>query len=129
MLPERQRDAATVRAARRTRRRWRFTPRFYRLVAAFMAGYVLLAYWHGYARITAVRRQIEDVRHQLAALEARNRQLRATVAWLSSDEYVERVAREKLGLVRPGETRFVLTQPGASPSSNQPVAAPPAAQP
>ncbi|NMB39673.1 MAG: septum formation initiator family protein, partial [Firmicutes bacterium] len=30
----------------------------------------------------------------------------------SSPDYIEQVAREELGLVKPGEIRYIISQPG-----------------
>ena len=37
-------------------------------------------------------------------------QIREEIERHRSEEYIERVAREKLGLVKPGETRFIISE-------------------
>lgn len=55
-------------------------------------------------RSLALRRQIEELRQE-------NNRLAAEVAALRSDpRAVERIAREELGLARPGETVFVIRE-------------------
>ncbi len=46
--------------------------------------------------------------------ELRLDELKKEIDAASTNEYVERAAREKLGLVKPGETLYVVTQPDAS---------------
>lgn len=57
------------------------------------------------------RRSVEATQQQLTALEEENRQLDADIAALSTDEEIERVARDQYGLVRPGETGYVVVSP------------------
>jgi cell division protein FtsB len=57
------------------------------------------------------RRSVEATRQQLTALEQENRQLEGDIAALQTDEEVERVARDQYGLVRPGETGYVVVSP------------------
>jgi cell division protein DivIC len=56
----------------------------------------------------------DDIRQ----LERRYERLTALKDYLNSDEYIEAVAREQLGLVRRGETGFVAiaTQPSPAPA-------------
>ncbi len=57
------------------------------------------------------RRAVEEGRQQLTALEEENRRLEDDVAALYTDEEIERVARDQYGLVRPGETGYVIVSP------------------
>jgi cell division protein FtsL len=50
---------------------------------------------------------------QVAELEAQNAQLLADIAKLRDPTYLERVARECLGMVRPGEIALVMEPGGA----------------
>jgi len=43
-----------------------------------------------------------------AALAAQIAQLKDEIAFAQTDEYVERVARDELGLIQPGEVRYVI---------------------
>lgn len=95
------------------KRRWRLTPRFWAILFGGLAVYVFFAYWVGYAKIRSLRQQIAEVEHQIQAMQMRNQQLRDEIERVQSDAYTERVAREKLGLVKPGETPFVVAKPVA----------------
>lgn len=55
-------------------------------------------------RIAATRAEIQELRRDAD-------QLAALVAWLDSDAYIERIAREDLGMVRPGEESFGVHAP------------------
>ncbi len=55
-------------------------------------------------------------RHQLAELDAANRQLARRVAALKDPATIERLARANYGLVRPGEKAYVLLPPASGPT-------------
>ncbi len=58
------------------------------------------------------RNQLSDLQRQTAFLEEQNRLLQRRVALLHDPEYLERLARECLGMVRPGEIGFVVVPKG-----------------
>ena len=64
-----------------------------------------------YRQILDSQRQLNTARAELADLEADNARLAADVAALGTDAEIEKLAREKLGYVRPGETAFVVLDP------------------
>ena len=64
-----------------------------------------------YRQILDSHQRVDSARSQLAALEADNKRLAADVAALETDSEVEKLAREKLGYVRPGETAYVVVDP------------------
>jgi cell division protein FtsL len=64
-----------------------------------------------FRQIIADRRSVSLAQEQLLALREENARLGAEVAALSSDAEVERLAREQFGLVRPGETAYVVIAP------------------
>ena len=64
-----------------------------------------------YRQIIDSQRQVATAQDRLAALEAENQELEADVAALNTDAEIEKLAREKLGYVRPGETGFVVLDP------------------
>ena len=55
----------------------------------------------------AQRTQIADLQHQTATLTHDNQMLLNQVNKLSDPKELERIARECLGMVRPGETAFM----------------------
>jgi cell division protein FtsB len=60
----------------------------------------------------------DRLQSEIDDLETRYERLRALDDYLNSDEYIEAVAREQLGLVKPGETAFIAipTQPSPTPA-------------
>lgn len=66
-----------------------------------------------YRQIIDSNRQVSSAQAELAALEADNEVLAADVAALETPEEIEKLAREKLGYARPGETAYVVLDPPA----------------
>jgi cell division protein FtsB len=64
-----------------------------------------------YRQILDSQRQVNSARAELASLEEENERLAADVNALQTDEEIEKLAREKLGYVRPGETAYVVLDP------------------
>ncbi len=64
-----------------------------------------------YQQILESQRQVEAARAELTALEEENARLEADVAALQTDAEIEKLAREKLGYVRPGERAYVVLDP------------------
>ncbi|MDK2784642.1 MAG: hypothetical protein PWQ41_295 [Bacillota bacterium] len=54
-----------------------------------------------------LRAKLERVNKEIAATQQRTEELRREIEYLKSDAYVEKVAREELGLVKPGEIIFM----------------------
>jgi cell division protein FtsB len=55
--------------------------------------------------------RVDDLEVKAAALEAENEKLRQRREDLTDEEYVELLAREQQGLVRPGEIAYTLVPP------------------
>jgi len=61
------------------------------------------------------RAQLADLQHRQAALTEQNRVLQLRVADLSDPLTLERLARECLGMVQPGEIGFAAIPKGRAP--------------
>ena len=64
-----------------------------------------------YRQIIDSQRQVTSAQERLANLESENQALQGDVVALNTDDEVEKLAREKLGYVRPGETGYVVLDP------------------
>lgn len=58
-----------------------------------------------------VRREVEAAREEIGALRARNLALQAELSSGRLDEETERIAREELSLVKPGDRAVILIWP------------------
>jgi len=69
----------------------------------------------GYARIEKLERELAQIEEANRALDRENESLRRQIQAFHSDpEYIEKVARDELGMVGPDETIFQF------PESDQP---------
>jgi len=80
-------------------------------LAALIAVVVTAAGIFPFRQIIADRRSVALAQEKLLALREENRLLETEVAALQTDAEVERLAREQFGLVRPGETAYVVVVP------------------
>lgn len=78
---------------------------------------VLLVLWVGFHFAKSaldnrrLRGKIADLETHLRVLQLRGAELEKEIALWRSPEYIERVAREELGLVKPGEMVYTLSAP------------------
>lgn len=54
-----------------------------------------------------LRRELSAVEQGIAAAQRRTEEIKAEIAYLRSDTYLEKIARQELGLVKPGEIIFM----------------------
>lgn len=110
------RAAATSPAATRGKpvtRKVRLTPRAGVLIfVVFLIAMVAIAPTRAYFD---QRGRLADLERQATALEHQNEQLRLRIADFNDPRTLERLARECLGMVRPGEIGFVVIPKGEAP--------------
>lgn len=104
-------------ASTRVRRRWRI--RWGRLVATGIAVYLLAGLVAQQVAFWSTERELEALDAQLRQLEARQRLLREERARVDSPLYVDQAARQRLGLVKEGETVIQLVDQGTARSPQQ----------
>lgn len=80
-----------------------------------VAAVALLAYGgSSVARVIQMKREVESLEREIATLREETGRLTKTIDRLRSDpEYIEQLARESLGLVKPGDK--VLKLPPSTP--------------
>ncbi len=76
-----------------------------------MVGFVVFSGVEGLMQANSLDNRIAEVRTEIVKLRRDADQLAALIAWLDSDAYIERIAREDLGMVRPGEEAFAVHAP------------------
>jgi cell division protein FtsB len=59
-----------------------------------------------------MQRDVRSIQQQVQEMQQKNAVLRDELRLAQSDAYIEKTAREKIGLVKPGETRVVTVAPG-----------------
>ena len=91
-------------------------------VAALIVVYFLFTFAGNAIKGHQLNMQENALNAEIRAQQEKYQQLQALEQYLKSDEYIEQVAREQLGLVRPGETAIVAipTQPSPTPGPDAP---------
>jgi cell division protein FtsB len=68
---------------------------------------------HGFIAMRRTQKEIEQIRNEIGRINNENKSLADQVNSLKTDpRAIERVAREEMGLARPGELIFKLPDPG-----------------
>jgi cell division protein FtsB len=110
----RGRTAGAPPGGRAAKRRTHLTPRaavllFTLLVLGLFAISPIRSYFAQRAQLAALEHQAEDLDQQV-------RDLRSQIAGLNDPSTLERLARECLGMVRPGQIAFVTIPKHAAPT-------------
>lgn len=72
---------------------------------------------HGFLAMRRTQKEIDDIRQQIGEMTNQNKSLADQVNELKTDpRAIERIAREEMGLARPGEMIFKLPDTPQSPS-------------
>lgn len=77
-----------------------------RLLVVSLLVYMLCGYTAARGRLNEARRQETELEQTCAVLREENEDLQRRLAAAGEDEAIEAMAREKLGLVMPGESVF-----------------------
>lgn len=86
-------------------------PRWMVLAVASVIGVSLFgAFGSTLLQVYRLEREAAQLAQHQRDLEEQNAQLRAEIQALHTPEYVEKLAREQLGLVKPGEIAFLIVQ-------------------
>jgi cell division protein FtsB len=103
---ERQKDTAPVR-----KQRWGWVLAVVLLGALALTVSGILPF----RQLLAQQHEIDRSQEQLTALRNENAALAEDIEMLGTDAEIERLAREQYGLVRPGETAYVVVTPDEPP--------------
>jgi cell division protein FtsB len=83
------------------------------MIAIFLAAVFAVAPMRAYL---SQRSELHDLQHQTELLQQQNTELERRIADLNDPSTLERLARECLGMVRPGEIAFVPIPKGRAPT-------------
>lgn len=90
--------------------RHKYRVKWFRLLAIVLSCYFIYVSVGQQRQLNAIGNEAESVRIQLAQFEQMNTTLKEERDALKGHGYVERLAREELGLVKPGETPYLVTE-------------------
>lgn len=83
---------------------------WFRLVLIALCCYSIYLYIDQQSNLNAIRRESETVRTQLAQYQQINTALKEERQALNDHKYVEKLAREELGLVKAGEIPYIVSE-------------------
>ncbi len=66
-----------------------------------------LKFYASYKKMDSLENEIETLTEKIEKTEAENEQLKDELDNLNDLEYIEKIARKKLGLVKPGEVLLI----------------------
>jgi len=90
-----------------TRHKYRI--KWFRLITIALSCYFIYLSLGQQSQLNAIGNEAESVRMELAELQQVNAALKEERDALNDRRYVEKLAREELGLVKPGETPYIVT--------------------
>jgi len=73
--------------------------------------YLVVSITLQFKKLYAMQNEMKEVQQKVVELQGKNLQMREQLKLVQSDQYIEQMAREKLGLVKSGESRIITTQP------------------
>jgi len=88
-------------------RRMVISPRFYVYVCLALLVFFGISFAVSYARLTSEADALDDAFARRAAVSVEISELQAQLDYAATPEYVERAARDRLGMLYPGEYRYV----------------------
>jgi len=98
--------------SRTPKKRWRFRWKPGSIILLAVLGYVMFSFGQVYYQIHRLTLQKEELKQQLNQLKVENGNLHEKAYLVQTDAYIERLAREDFGMVKPGETVMVPAYPG-----------------
>jgi len=92
----------------------------YRAIAVFIAlallglmilGFIVFSNWQVSQKRTELKAQMEVLKKEIEILEKKNQEFQAGISQISKEDRLEKEARERLGLKKPGEEVVVVLPP------------------
>ncbi|MGI6239859.1 MAG: FtsB family cell division protein [Christensenellales bacterium] len=88
-------------------RRYRVNARFYAVVAVALAIVFGVSFFVARGRLMDAARALEEKQAQRSAVSQQVGALQDELTYAQTDDYIERAARDELGMIYPGEFRYV----------------------
>ncbi len=77
------------------------------IIIALLMLYISFSLGSRFDQLYAMQRDLNAMQTEIKDLHNKNTELYEQLERMQSNDYIEQVAREKLGLVKPGEARIV----------------------
>lgn len=82
------------------------------VVLSLLLVYLVISFCSQFSKLSSMQRDVRNIQQQVQEMQQKNAALREELRLAQSDAYIEKTAREKIGLIKPGETRIVTVVPG-----------------
>ena len=82
------------------------------IVLSLLLAYLVISFGSQFSKLSVMQRDVQSIQLQVQDMQQNNAVLREELRLAQSDAYIEKIAREKIGLVKPGETRVVTVSSG-----------------
>jgi len=92
----------------KTRQRYRV--KWFKLITIVLGCYFIYFFLAQQSQLNAIGNEAEAIRMQLAQSQQLNTSLKEERDALNDRRYLEKLAREELGLVKPGETPYLIIE-------------------
>lgn len=90
------------------KRRRRKRKVFFYLLVFFLVLYFSMTFSKSFLALRKVREELQFTQERVEEMREKNRELEREIQLLHTPAYVERLAREQLGLVREGEVSIII---------------------
>ncbi len=80
------------------------------VIILILALYIIFLFSDKYARILQLKEDIKELESEIQNLKAKNESLAEEIELLKSDKYIEKIAREELGLAKPNDIILKATE-------------------
>lgn len=87
----------------------------------FLVSYLLYSLTKNVYNSYQIDRYIEDFEKDNLSLELENQQKTEDYLYFTSEEYIDKIAKQNLGLVNPGEEVIILSPDVLSPEGNDSI--------
>lgn len=84
------------------------------LLTLIVIGFLIISNWRINQKRTEYKARIEALEKEIQILEEKSKELESQISQASSETFLEKEAREKLGLKKPGEEVVVVLPPKES---------------
>ncbi|GAB6099788.1 hypothetical protein JCM16358_16670 [Halanaerocella petrolearia] len=71
---------------------------------------VIINFYHGYRELQKMDQEIVALKSEIKQLKKEKKELRTKVKQVNSKDFVENIARQKLGLVKKGEVLYITVE-------------------
>lgn len=94
--------------AAKVAKRNRIILRIMLIMAILFFAYLIISFGGNLGRLYVMQEDLKKMEQKMADLEEKNSTLLEKLELIESNAYIEKVAREKLNLVKPGESKIVI---------------------